>query len=78
MLSLRPQQLKRTAQAEKTIQLKFLQIQQLTFEQAKEIFDHGIVQTVAFAAHALSDAFFAKHPLVLFVLVLPALVGMKD
>ena len=38
--------------------LKILQIQQLTFEQSKEILNHSIVQTVALAAHALSDSKF--------------------
>ena len=58
--------------------LKFLQIQQLAFEQSKEVFDHGVIQTVSLAAHALSDTLFAKHLLILFVLVLPALVRMKN
>ena len=34
--------------------LKLLSVQQFTFEQAKEILYHGIVQTVSFPAHALS------------------------
>ena len=58
--------------------LKILQIQQLTFEQSKEILNHSIVQTVALAAHALSDSLVTEHPLVLLVLVLPALVGVQD
>ena len=58
--------------------LELLQIQKFTFKQAKEVFYYSIVQTVTFPAHALPDAFLAKHPLVLLVLVLPALVGMKD
>ena len=55
--------------------LIFLQIQQLTFEQPEEILYHRIVQTVPLAAHALPDAFLAEHPLILLMLVLPALIG---
>ena len=58
--------------------LELLQIQQLTFEQSEEIFYHSIVQTVSLAAHALSDTLFPKHPLILLMLVLPALIGMKN
>ena len=58
--------------------LKLLQIQQLTLKQPKEVLNHSVVHTVSLAAHALPDALFSEHPLVLFVLVLPALVGMKD
>ena len=58
--------------------LKLLQIQQLTLEQPKEVLNHSVVQTVSLATHALPDVLFSEHPLVLFVLVLPALVGMKD
>ena len=57
---------------------EFLQIQQLTFEQTEEIFNHSIVQAGSFAAHALPNALFAKHPPVLLVLILPALIGMKN
>ena len=53
--------------------LKFLQIQQFSFEQPKEIFYHSIVRTVSLAAHALPDALLPKH-----ALVLPALVGMEN
>ena len=58
--------------------IKFLQIEQFTFEQAKEVFYYSIVQTITFPAHALPDTFLMKHPLLLFMLVLPALIGMKD
>ena len=58
--------------------IKFLQIEQFAFEQTKEVFYHSIVQTITFPAHALPHAFLTKHPLVLFMLVLPALVRMKD
>ena len=57
---------------------KILQIQQLTLDQPKEILNHGVVQTVALAAHALADALLPEHPLVLLALVLPALVGVQD
>ena len=57
---------------------KFLQIQQFAFEQAKEIFHDSIIQTVAFSAHTLSNAFLTKQTLVLLMLILPTLVGMKD
>lgn len=56
--------------------MEFLQVEQPAFEQAKENFCYSIIQAVAFAAHTLPDAFLAKHLLVLFVLVLPALVGI--
>ena len=58
--------------------LELLQIQQLTFEHSEEILYHGIVQTVSLAAHALPDTLFPKHPLILLMLVLPALIGMKN
>ena len=58
--------------------IKFLQIEQFTLEQTEKVFHDGIVQTVPFSAHALSDAFFLKHPLILLVLILPALVRMKN
>ena len=35
--------------------VELLQIQQLTFEQPKEIFYHSIVQTVSLSTHALQD-----------------------
>lgn len=54
--------------------LKFLQVEQLAFQQAKEVFNHCIVQTVFFAAHALLDTLVFEDLLVLLVLVLPALV----
>ena len=57
---------------------KFLQIQQLALEQPKEIFYHGIVQTVSLAAHALPDALLPQHPLILLMLILPALVRMEN
>ena len=57
---------------------KLLQIKEFTLEQAEEVFHHSIIQTVTLSAHALPNAFLTKHPLVLFVLVLPALVRMKD
>ena len=57
---------------------KLLQIQQLTFKQPEKVFNDRIIQTVAFTAHALPDILFLEHPLVLLMLVLPALVGVKD
>ena len=58
--------------------LKFLQVQQFALEQPKEILYHSVVQTVAFPAHALLNTFLLEHSLILLVLVLPALVRMKD
>lgn len=58
--------------------LKFLQIQQFALEQPKEIFYHSIVQTIPFSAHTLPDAFLPKHPLILPVLILSALIRMKN
>ena len=64
--------------------LKILQIQQLAFEQPKEILNHSIVQTVALSAHALPDAlltehsFLTEHSLILLVLVLPPLIRVKN
>ena len=58
--------------------IKFLQIKQLAFQQAKEILNDSIIQAVTFPAHALADALITKHSLILLVLVLPALIGVKD
>ena len=55
-----------------------LQIKQLAFKQLEKVFHHRIVQASAFAAHILPDALFAEHTLVLLMLVLPALVRVKD
>ena len=55
-----------------------LQIKQLAFKQLEKVFHHRIVQAIAFAAHILPDALFAEHTLVLLMLVLPALVRVKD
>lgn len=49
-----------------------------TIEDKQEVFHHSIVKTISFAAHALPDAFFMKHSLILFVLVLPALIRVKN
>lgn len=38
--------------------LEVLQIEQLTFQQAEKVFNHSIVQTVTFSAHALVDSLF--------------------
>ena len=57
--------------------MKILQIQQIAPDQPKEILNHSVVQTVAFSTHALPDALFTEHSPILFVLVLPALVGMR-
>lgn len=54
--------------------LKFLQVKELTFEQAKEIFNDSVIQTVAFPAHTLLDTSFFEHSLVLLMLVPPALI----
>ncbi len=58
--------------------LELLQIEQFTFQQAKEVFYYLIIQAVSFAAHTLLDAFRFQHSLVLFVLVLPALVRVEN
>ena len=58
--------------------IKFLQVKQLRFEQTKEVFHDSIIQAVPFAAHTLADAFGFQHPLILFVLVLPSLIRVKD
>ena len=58
--------------------LKFLQVQQFALEQPKEIFYHSIIQTISLSAHALPDAFLSEHPLILFMLVLPALIRMEN
>ena len=58
--------------------LELLQIQKFTFKQAKEVLYYSIVRAVIFPVHALPYAFLTKHPPVLFVLVLPLLVGMKN
>ncbi len=43
-----------------------------------QIFYHSIVQAVSFSTHALPDTFLTKHPLILLVLILPALVRMEN
>ena len=58
--------------------LELLQIQKFTFKQAKEVSYYSIIRAVIFPTHALPYAFLTKHPPVLFVLVLPLLVGMKN
>ena len=55
-----------------------LQIQQFTFEQPEEVFYHSIIRTVSFSAHALLNTFLLEHSLILPVLVLPALIGVKN
>lgn len=50
----------------------------LQIKQLEKVFHHRIVQAIAFAAHILPDALFAEHTLVLLMLVLPALVRVKD
>ena len=54
-----------------------LEIEQFALEQSEEIFHHGIIQTIAFSAHALNDTVINQPLLVLLVLVLPALIGMQ-
>ena len=44
----------------------------------KEVFHDSIIQAVAFPTHTLLNSFLTKHTLVLFMLVLPTLVGMED
>ena len=58
--------------------VEILKVKQFCFEQAEEVLHHGIVQAVAFPAHALPDALVFQHLLVMLVLVLPALIGMKN
>ena len=55
-----------------------MQIEQFALEQAKEVFNHSVVQTVALATHTLADTLGLEHPLVLLVLVLPSLIGVKN
>ena len=57
--------------------LELLQIEKLCFEQTGKVLNHSVVQAVALPAHALPDALLFEHPLVLFVLILPALIRMK-
>ena len=58
--------------------LELLQIKQLALKQAEKVFCHRIAQTVSFPALALPEVLCFEHPLVLFVVVLPALVGVKN
>lgn len=51
--------------------IKFLKIQEVTFEYPKEILHYCIIQTIAFEAHTLSDALLLKHLSVLLMLILP-------
>ena len=45
---------------------------------SKEIFHSSIVITVAFSAHALTNAFLFQHCYILFVPVVPTLIGMQN
>ena len=58
--------------------IKGLQVEQFRFEQAEEILHDCVVQTVALATHALADVVVNQQPLVVLVLVLPALIGVQD
>lgn len=58
--------------------IKFLEIKKCTFQQAKEVFHHNGVKTVAFSAHALPNADVFQQFLVMLVLILPALIGVRD
>ncbi len=58
--------------------IEILKIEQFALEQTKEVFDYGIIQTVALSAHALNDTVIRQLSLILFVLVLPALIRMQD
>ena len=58
--------------------LEFLKIKQFTLEQAEEVFDHSIIQTIALSAHALNDTVISQFLLVMLVLVLPALIGVQN
>ena len=49
--------------------IKFMQIEQFAFEQTKEVFYYGIVQTVTFPAHTLPDAFLPEYLPVLLSLI---------
>ena len=55
-----------------------MQIEQFRFEQAEEILHNSIVQTVALTTHALADVVAGQKPLVVLVLILPALIGVQD
>ena len=41
--------------------VEILKVKQFCFEQAEEVLHHGIVQSVAFPAHALPDALVFQH-----------------
>lgn len=58
--------------------VEILQIEQLAFKMAEEIFHHRVVIAVSLAAHTLSNAFLLQHPYILIVSVVPPLIGMKQ
>lgn len=57
---------------------KLLQIKQLRFEEPKEIFHDSIIQAIPLSAHALPNVLAFQHVPILSMLVMPALVRVKN
>lgn len=53
-------------------------VEELGFEHGKEAFHGGVVETVAFAGHALSDVPRLQPALIGRHLVVPSLIGVQD
>lgn len=57
---------------------QFVEMEVLSFQCAEEAFNRCVVESVAFAAHALLDAMTRQHRSVGLHLVVPTLVGVHD
>ena len=55
-----------------------MKIEQFTLEKNKEVFDHSIIQTIAFSAHTLNDTVINQLLLVMLMLILPSLVRVQN
>ena len=58
--------------------IEILEIEQFALQQTEEVFDHSIIQAVTFPAHALDHSIIGQFLLVMLVLILPALIRMKN
>ena len=56
----------------------FSVVEHFDFEFAEEVFDDDVIVTVSFVGHGLDEVMVLDGLLVVWVLVLPASVGMDD
>ena len=54
-----------------------IRIEQFRFHYPEEVLHHGVVQAVALAAHALDDLVLFQGCLIVYMLIVPALVGVQ-